>query len=90
MFTTQPGLVNILHFVNFPYGRKPDHQEKTYDLDQRLLKPIFYLATLFARCKAKTRNPKRDWLKLAGEKIRRQKVGSVPTFLCARANKFVK
>ena len=85
-----PGLVNILHFVNFPYGRKPDYQEKTYDLDQRLLKPIFHLATLFARREAKTRNPKRDWLKLAGEKIRRQQVGSVPTFLCARTNKFVK
>ena len=34
---------------------------------------------------------KRDWLKLAGEKIRREQVGSVPTFLCIRANtKFAK
>ena len=38
---------------------------------------------------AKTRIRQRDWLKLAGEKIRREQVGSVPTFLSVRANKFV-
>ena len=32
------------------------------------LKPIFHLATLFARREAKTRIRQRDWLKLAGEK----------------------
>ena len=47
-----------------------------------IIKPIFHLATLFARREAKTRIRQRDWLKLAGEKIRRDKVGSVPTFLC--------
>ena len=51
------------------------------------LKPIFHLANLFARREAKTRIRKRDWLKLAGEKIRREQVGSVPTFcLFARTN----
>ena len=39
---------------------------------------------------AKTRIRQRDWLKLADEKIRREQVGSVPTFLCVRANKFAK
>ena len=51
------------------------------------MKPIFHLATLFARREAKTIQH-RDWLKLAGEKICREQVGSVPTFLCVRANKF--
>ena len=53
------------------------------------LKPIFHLATLFARREAKTRIRQRDWLKQAGEKIRREQVGSVPT-LSVRANKFAK
>ena len=49
------------------------------------VKPIFNLATLFARSKAKTRIRQRDWLKLASEKIRRKKVGSVPpSFVCSR------
>ena len=51
------------------------------------LKPIFHLATLFARREAKTRIWQRDWLKLAGEKIRREQAGSVPTFLSVRASK---
>ena len=54
------------------------------------LKPIFHLATLFAQREAKTRIRQRDWLNLAGEKIRREQVGSVPTFLSARANKVAK
>ena len=54
------------------------------------LKPIFHLATLFARREAKTRIRQSDWLKLAGEKIRREQVGSVPTFLSVRANKVAK
>ena len=35
---------------------------------------------------AKTRIRQRDWLKLAGEKVRRKQVGSVPTSLiiCSR------
>ena len=54
------------------------------------LKPIFHLATLFARREAKIRIRQRDWLKLAGEKIRREHVGTVPTFLSVRANKVAK
>ena len=42
--------------------------------------------TLFARREAKTRIWQRGWLKLAGEKIRREQVGSVPTFLSVRAS----
>ena len=52
--------------------------------------PIFHLATFFARREAKTRIRQHDWLKLAGEKIRREQVGSVPTFLSVRANNFAK
>ena len=33
------------------------------------LKPIFHLATLFARREAKTKIRQRDWLKLAGESM---------------------
>ena len=55
-----------------------------------LIKPIFYLATLFARREAKTRIRQPDWLKLAGENIRREQVGNVPTFLSVRANKVAK
>ena len=52
------------------------------------LKPIFHLATSFARREAKSRIRRRDWLKLAGEKIPPEQVGSVPTSLSVRANKF--
>ena len=55
---------------------------------QVAVKPVFHKANLFARREAKTRIRQRDWLKLAGEKICRKQVGSVPTFLSARANKF--
>ena len=48
------------------------------------------MATSFARREAKTRIRHRDWLKLAGEKIRREQVGTVPTFLSVRPNKFGK
>ena len=44
------------------------------------VKPIFYLATLFARLEAKTRARQRHWLKLVSEKIRREQIGTVPTF----------
>ena len=54
------------------------------------LKPIFNLATLFARRKAKTRIRQRGWLELIGEKIRREQVGTVPTFSSVCANKFAK
>ena len=53
-------------------------------------KARFHSATLFARRKAQTRIRHRDWLKLTGEKIRREQVGTVPTFLYVRANKFDK
>ena len=59
-----------------------------YDVENDVatrLKTIFHLATFFARREAKTRIGQRDWLKLAGEKIRREQVGSVPTFfVCSR------
>ena len=48
------------------------------------------MATFFARRKAKTIIWQRDWLKLAGEKICREQVGSVPIFLSVRANKVAK
>ena len=52
---------------------------------KKRLKPIFHLATFFARREAKTRIRQHDWLKLAGKKIRREQVGSVPTFfVCSR------
>ena len=54
------------------------------------LKPVFHLATLFAQREAKTRIRHRDWLNLAGEKIRCEQVGTVPTFLSVRANKIAK
>ena len=54
------------------------------------LKPVFHLATLFARREEKTRIRHRHWLKLAGEKIRRKQVATVPTFLSVRANKSAK
>ena len=45
------------------------------------------MANLFARREAKTRIRQRDWLTLVGEKIRREQVGTVPTFfLFARTN----
>ena len=42
---------------------------------------------MFARREAKTRMRQRDWY---GEKIRREQVRSVPTFLSIRANKVAK
>ena len=75
--------------------------ERTFNIDvvkpwkstcvlSSLIKPNFHLATLFARREAKTRIRQCDWLKLAGEKIRREQVGTVPTFLSVRANKVAK
>ena len=61
-----------------------------YRSNLEAFKPVFYLATLFARHKAKTRIRHRDCLILAGEKIRREQQGTVPTFLSVRANKFAK
>ena len=40
--------------------------------------------------RSENKNRHRDWLKLAGEKIRREQVGTVPTFLSVSANKFAK
>ena len=59
-------------------------------MKKAFVKPIFHLATLFARREAKTRIRQRDWLKLAGEKIRREQVGTAPTYLSVRANQFAK
>ena len=47
------------------------------DLHRVLFNPVFHVA----RREAKTRIRHRDWLKLAGEKIRCKQVGTVPTFL---------
>ena len=66
------------------------HQRWRITYRSRLRKLIFYLATLFARLETKTRIRQRDWLKLAGEKIRREQVVSVLTFLSIRANKVAK
>ena len=49
----------------------------------RNFKPIFHLATLF-----EARIWLRDCLRLGSKKIRREQVGTVPTFLSVRANKF--
>ena len=54
------------------------------------VKPVFHLATLFARREAKTSIRHHDWLKLAGEKIRREQAETVPTFLSVRVNEFAK
>ena len=56
----------------------------------RCVKPVFHSANFFARREAKTRIRQRDWLTLVGEKIRREKVGTVPTYFSVRANKFAK
>ena len=61
-----------------------------YGATLMIVKPIFHLVTLFARREAKTRIRHRDGLKLPGEKIRREPVGTVPTSFSARANKFAK
>ena len=51
----------------------------------RYVKPVFHVANLFARREAKTRIRQRNWLKLVGEKIRPEQVGTVPTFFfCSR------
>ena len=55
-----------------------------------LFKPIFHLATLFARRKAKTRIRQRDWLTMVGKKICCEQVEIVPTFFSVRANNFAK
>ena len=57
--------------------------------NNRDLKPIFHLETLFAQREAKTKTPQRqrDWLKLVSEKIRREQVGTVPTLFSVRTNK---
>ena len=52
------------------------------------IQPIFHLANLFARREAKTRFRHRNWLKLTGGKIRREQVGTFPSFLSVRVNKF--
>ena len=39
---------------------------------------------MFARRKARTRIRQRDWLKLVGEIIHREQVGTVPPFFCLR------
>ena len=52
-----------------------------FAIKSRNIKPVFHLATLFARREVMTRIRHHDWSKLAGEKIRREQVGTVSTFL---------
>ena len=49
-------------------------------------------STLFAKKHStkQTKIPQRDWLKLVGEKIRREQAGTVPTFFSVCANKVAK
>ena len=50
-------------------------------------KARFPLGEFVRATRSETRIRQRDWLKLAGEKIRREQVGTVPTFcLFARTN----
>ena len=69
--------------MRFPVDENALGLERIYQITKLngTVKPIFHLATLFAWHKAKTKIPQRDWLKLVSEKIRRQQVGTVPTFL---------
>ena len=69
------GSLSIYIYIVFHRAVKP------HELDCNQLKPIFHLATLFARREAKTRIRQRDWLKLAGEKIpyMSNTVASIPT-----------
>ena len=82
--------LNFFFFTNTPKKVLKSGEVSGSNTAAHPLKPIFHLANLFARREAKTIIRQRDWLKLAGEKIRRKQVGSVPTFLSVRANKFAK
>ena len=55
--------------------------ESYHNLHSRDKKPIFHLATLFARRAAKTKIRQRYWLKLAGENIRREQIRQVENTL---------
>ena len=54
-------------------------QSKLRSKSTAVVKPIFHLVALFAQRE-----------KIAAEKIRREQVGTVPTFLSVCANKFAK
>ena len=87
-----PYTYSILYTWKKPFGEGGEQRrisEREFSVF-RSLKPIFHLASLFARREAKTTIRQCDWLKLAGEKIRRKQVGTVPTFLSVRANKVAK
>ena len=43
-------------------------------------KGYFPLGDFIRATRSENKNRQRDWLKLAGEKIHREQVGSVPTF----------
>ena len=51
---------------------------------------LFPLGNFVRATQSKKRIRQCDWLKLAGEKIHREQVGSVPAFLCVCANKVAK
>ena len=76
----------LLYFKIYTIIFVPQMRSVMYKMSVgRYLKPVFHLATLIARREAKTRTRHRDWLNLAGEKIRREQVGTVPTFFfCSR------
>ena len=71
-------IVSDFFFVNFVYTLCVSTPGQ---IQHGRFKPIFHLATSFAQHEAKTRIRQRDWLKLAGEKIRREQVRSV---FCSR------
>ena len=58
-------------------------------MENRQCKAYFPLGDFFRATRSENKIRQHDWLKLAGEKIHRE-VGSVPTFLSVRANKFAK
>ena len=74
----------VILFRLFPRGVFKFIAKVKRRLLRRIVKPVFHLANLFARREAKTRIRQRDWLTLVGEKIRREQVGTVPTFFCSR------
>ena len=64
--------------IQFPFSKSPDDDyivfsESSFEkAGMQTFKPIFHLATLFARREAKARIRQRDWLKLVSEEIRRE------------------
>ena len=96
LFSLLPELVTSCSRLVYNLGQaKCELMSSTLDWDDNWAaifktKAYFLLGALFVRREAKTRIRQRDCLKLTGEKIRREQVGSVSTFLSVRANKVAK